>query len=59
MQNDYTVFNIPARAFAEAENFDTVKSEEETKPETKFSEPIYKELNEIAEELEECRLRNC
>ena len=68
MQNDYTVFNIPARAFAEARVSDTTEietgreadiKEEENKEEIIFSNPIYGELNKIAEELEECRLRNC
>ena len=68
MQNDYTVFNIPARAFAEARVSDTPKTEEihevdtkeeEIKEEIVFSDPIYREINKIAEELEECRLRNC
>ena len=52
MQKDYTVFNLPVRAFAEANNSDTPE-------ESNSKNPVYEELNKIAEELEECRLRNC
>ena len=42
-------FNVPSFARPEAYNFDA----------TKDSFEIYQELNEIAKEIEECRLRNC
>lgn len=48
MQNSYSVFQIPSFAKSEAYNFDV----------TKESLEIYQELNAIAEEIEECRLRN-
>lgn len=50
MQPDYTTYQIPSFKRSEAYNF------ERTNP-TQFSK-IYQELNEIAEELEKCRLRN-
>ncbi len=48
MQKDYSVFPIPSFVKREAYNFDTSTENLE----------IYRELNQIAEELEECRLRN-
>lgn len=48
MQNDSSTFKIPSFAKREAYNFDATKETFE----------IYKELNAIAEEIEECRLRN-
>ena len=54
MQKDYSVFNIPAADNEEpAEVFDTPATE------TVEVSDVYTELNQIAEELEECRLRNC
>lgn len=55
MPKDYTVFNIPASAFNEPESFDAPKKAEASLEVT----DVYTELNNIAEELEECRLRNC
>ncbi|MBR0479665.1 hypothetical protein IJJ49_00100 [Candidatus Saccharibacteria bacterium] len=49
MNDSYGVFKIPSFAKREAYNFES----------TKESFEIYQELNKIAEELEECRLRNC
>ena len=49
MQNDYSVFPIPSFVKREVYNFDT----------TSESLEIYRELNEIAEEIELCRLKNC
>ena len=43
-------FQIPSFARNEAYHFDAV---------TKDSQAIYEELNAIAEEIEQCRLRNC
>ncbi len=51
MQPDYTIYQIPSFKRSEAYNF------ERTENPTQFSK-IYQELNEIAEELEKCRLRN-
>ena len=48
MQNNSSVFQIPATAKREAFAFEEAKEAYE----------IYKELNEIAEEIERCRLRN-
>ena len=42
-------FNVPSFARRESYNFDATKSDFE----------IYKELSEISEEIESCRLRNC
>lgn len=50
MQEDYTVFKIPTIKEPEAYNFEPVQ-----KP-ANFA--FYDELNNIAEELEKCRLRN-
>lgn len=50
MQEDYTVFKIPTFARPEAYNFEPVQKSEN------FA--FYDELNQIAEELEKCRLRN-
>lgn len=49
MDNPNSVFRIPSFEKREAYNFAA----------TKESFEIYQELNEIAEELERCRLRNC
>lgn len=49
MQKDYSVFPIPSFAKREAYDFDATTAE---------NLKIYQELNQIAEELEECRLRN-
>ena len=51
MQEDYTVFKIPSFARCEAYDFDVNKKA------ANFA--FYDELNQIAEELEKCRLRNC
>ena len=48
MQNNSSVFQIPMTAKREAFAFNEAKEAYE----------IYKELNEIAEEIEKCRLRN-
>ena len=56
MQKDCTVFNIP-RAEEEEQTPAPVFDEPATEP--VFVSDIYNELNQIAEELEECRLRNC
>ena len=66
MQKDYTVFKIPnqpqvnrqAGNFAAAENevFDMMGQLGYGTPKNDF--PLYDELNNIAEELEKCRLRN-
>lgn len=50
MEENYSVFNIP--------NFTKNEIKEET-PQEGYNFEIYNELNQIAEELEECRLRNC
>ena len=55
MQKDCTVFNIPGMIQTGSKSFDTPKEAEVPVEVT----DIYTELNEIAEELEECRLRNC
>lgn len=47
MQKDYTVYNIPG------------KNQPEPAEIPVDATGVYIELNEIAEELEECRLRNC
>ena len=56
MQEDYTVFKIPAFARHEAYDFEV------NTPTASVQEPanfdFYDELNQIAEELEKCRLRN-
>ena len=49
MQNDYSTFKIPSFAREEAYNFSA----------TDESFAIYEELNQISEEIEKCRLRNC
>ena len=53
MQKDCSTFNIPETDDEPVDIFDT--------PATATNEvsDIYTELNQIAEELEECRLRNC
>lgn len=48
MQKDYTVFQIPSFAKAEARNFEA----------TTESLATYRELNEISEEIEKWRLAN-
>lgn len=53
MPNDYTVFNIPAAEQEPAQVFGAPATEP-----VEISS-VYTELNQIAEELEECRLRNC
>jgi hypothetical protein len=47
--NQNQAYNVPSFARQEAYDFDV----------TKDSFEIYQELNEIAKEIEECRLRNC
>lgn len=51
MSNNYaeSVFNVPSFAREKGYNFDASRDYFE----------IYQELNEIAREIEECRLRNC
>ncbi|MBR5647441.1 hypothetical protein IKW73_00650 [Candidatus Saccharibacteria bacterium] len=49
MQENYSVFKIPNMEPVKADDFES----------TKQMSDIYIELNQIAEELEECRLRNC
>ena len=49
MESSNSVFQVPSFAKREAYNFDA----------TDESYEIYKELNEISEEIEKCRLRNC
>lgn len=49
MQNDYSTFKIPSFARNEAYDFGA----------TDDSFELYQELNQIAEEIEKCRLRNC
>lgn len=46
------MFQIPSFARKEAYNFDAVKI-------TPATADVFSELNAIAEEIEECRLRNC
>ena len=48
MPKNYSDFETPSFARREAYNFDT----------TKDSFEIYKELSQVAEELEQCRARN-
>ena len=57
MQEDYTVFKIPTFARREAYDFgaaETVSASVQKPANFDF----YDELNQIAEELEKCRLRN-
>lgn len=49
MKNSERELQIPSYARREAYDFDY----------TKESFEIYRELNAIAEEIEQCRLRNC
>lgn len=49
MQDSYSVFKVPSFAKDAAYNFDA----------TKETFALYQELNEIAEEIEKCRLENC
>ena len=51
MQENYSVFKVPSFAKPEAYNFEAFETPEDTNE-------IYRELNQIAEELEECRLKN-
>lgn len=48
MLENYSTFEIPSFARAETYNFEANKATFE----------IYKELNQIAEEIEKCRARN-
>ena len=50
MDNGQAAYNVPSFARREAYDFDAA---------TKDTFEVYKELNEIAEEIEKCRLRNC
>ena len=72
MEKDYTVFNIPhadqmepAEIFVEEKPVVIPDSEPRDifediyEPEVEVVSDYYTELNQIAEELEECRLRNC
>lgn len=47
--NQISINQVPSFARRETYNFDGTRETFE----------IYKELNEISEEIEECRLRNC
>ena len=49
MQENYSKSNVPSFARRYTYNFDATKETLE----------IYRELNQISEEIEECRLRNC
>ena len=51
MQEDYTVFKVPTFACREAKISDAKTPSSEALR-------IYQELNQIAEELESCRLKN-
>lgn len=53
MQNNCSTFNIPRADFEPVDIFAA------TDPVVNEVSDIYTELNQIAEELEECRLRNC
>lgn len=53
MQNNCSTFNIPRADFEPVDIFAT------NDPVVNEVSDIYTELNQIAEELEECRLRNC
>ena len=53
MQNNCSTFNIPRADFEPVDIFAAIEPAEEDVSD------IYTELNQIAEELEECRLRNC
>ncbi len=48
MQNGYSDYQVPSFARREVYNFDVAKDSYE----------IFQELNQIAEEIEECRLKN-
>lgn len=48
MQNDYSLFKIPSLARPKVYDF----------AESKESFELYQELNQIAEDIEKCRLRN-
>ncbi|MDO4746858.1 MAG: hypothetical protein Q4A70_00730 [Candidatus Saccharibacteria bacterium] len=50
MDNANGVFQIPSFARKEAYNFDEATTD---------SRAVFEELNAIAEEIEQCRLRNC
>ena len=49
MQKNYSDSDVPSFAKAEVYNFDT----------TRESLEVYQELNQIAEEIEKCRLEKC
>lgn len=49
MPDNYSTFPIPSFAKREVYNFDATKETFE----------LYQELNQISEEIEQCRLRNC
>lgn len=49
MQNNYSDLKVPSFRKAEAYNFDDLKK----------SAKVFQELNEISEEIEKCRLKNC
>lgn len=49
MYQNSSVYSVPSFAKVEAYNFDI----------TEESLEIYRELSEISEEIERCRLRNC
>lgn len=51
MQNDYSSFQIPSFVRNESYNFESAEKQAEF--------PLYAELNQIAEEIDKCRLRNC
>ena len=51
MSNDYTRELTKIPSFARVEDYDFEENNESLK--------VYRELNEIAEEIERCRLRNC
>ena len=50
MNTGQTTYEVPSFARRETYNFDV---------ETEDTLKVYQELNEIAEEIERCRLRNC
>ena len=49
MQENYSTFKIPSFAREETYNFES----------TNETFALYKELSQISEEIEKCRLRNC
>jgi hypothetical protein len=69
MQKDYTVFRIPNQPEVKASHFDATPKPEPLKiagvtlgqvsyQSVEQKCPFYDELNRIAEDLEQCRLRN-